>query len=61
LLADARRELAEFVPLNRITVVSEVEVAETGEITDIEERADIAIRQHDKRVGVIEQLRECIA
>ena len=59
-LADARRELREFVPLDRIQVTSEVET-ETGEIIEVEERADIALRQIEKRQGVIESLRECIA
>ncbi len=58
-LADVRRELRDFVPLNRINVVSEVET-ETGEVIEIEERADIALRQVQKRQGVIESLRECI-
>lgn len=61
LLADARRELAEFVPTNRITVISEVEDAATGEVVEVEERADIAVRQIEKRQGVIQSLRECIA
>jgi hypothetical protein len=61
LLADARRELRKTVPLNRINVVSQVEVAETGEVVEVEERADKAIRQLEKRIGVIETLRGCAA
>jgi len=61
LLADARRELRKTVPLNRINVVSQVEVAETGQVVEIEERADRAIRQLDKRMGIIEALRGCAA
>ncbi len=52
LIQNARRELREFVPLERITV--------TSEITEVEQRADIALRQHGKRVGVVEALRECL-
>ncbi len=50
LIADARRELREFVPLERITVTTDVG----------DRRADIALRQLDKRVGVIEALRDCL-
>ncbi|TFH46493.1 MAG: hypothetical protein E4H01_09875 [Lysobacterales bacterium] len=61
LLADARRELRKTIPLNRITVVSSVEVAETGEVIEVEEQADVALRQLTKRMNVIQQLRECQA
>ncbi len=61
ILRDARRELRQVVPLERINVVSQVEVAETGEIIEVEEQADIALRQLDKRQGVIETLRGCLA
>jgi hypothetical protein len=50
LLKDARRELREMVPLERITVTTDVG----------DRRADIALRQHDKRIGVVETLRECL-
>jgi hypothetical protein len=52
LLRDARRELREMVPIERITI--------TSPITGNEQRADIAIRQHDKRVGMVEALQECL-
>lgn len=52
LLRDARRELRTMVPLERITV--------TSDVTGAEQRADIALRQHDKRVGVIEALQGCL-
>ena len=61
ILADARRELRKTVPLARINVVSQVEVAETGEVIEVEEQADVALRQLEKRQGVIQQLRECQA
>ena len=61
ILADARRELRKTVPLNRINIVSQVQVAETGEVIEIEERADVAIRQLEKRMGIIETLRGCAA
>jgi len=50
LIRDARRELREMVPLERITVTTDVG----------DRRADIALRQHDKRTGVVEALRECL-
>ena len=61
LLADARRELRKTVPLERINVISDVEVAETGEIIEVEERADIALRQLTKRLDIIQTLRGCTA
>lgn len=61
MLRDVRRELRKTVPLNRINVISEVEVAETGEVIEVEERADIALRQLTKRLGVIQTLRGCTA
>ena len=60
LLADARRELRKTVPLNRINVVYEVEVSETGAVVEIEERADKAIRQLTKRMDVIQKLKGCL-
>ena len=61
ILADTRRELRKTVPLNRINIVSQVQVAETGEVIEIEERADVAIRQLEKRMNIIETLRGCAA
>ncbi len=60
LIASTRRELREFVPLNRINVTYDVEVAETGDVVEIEERADKAVRQLTKRMGVIQKLQGCI-
>jgi len=61
ILADSRRELRKTVPLSRINIVSQVQVAETGEVIEIEERADVAIRQLEKRMNIIETLRGCAA
>jgi hypothetical protein len=47
-------------PLSEVVVVSEAQVEETGEIVEIEEPADVAIRQLQKRIGIVEQLKGCV-
>jgi hypothetical protein len=61
LLRDTRSALAGFQDVTTITITQEAEVAETGEIVEIEQQADVALRQVQKRVGVVESLRECLA
>lgn len=60
LLRDVRRELRSK-PLEKITLTMEAEIEETGEVVTLEQTADVALRRHDKRVAVIERLRECVA
>lgn len=50
----------EGTPARRMTIQQEAEIAETGETVQIEQNAEVAIRQLDKRMGVIEELRRCI-
>ena len=47
-------------PLDSIMLTREVEVAETGEVFEVEQSAAILLRQHDKRAGIVEQLRNCV-
>jgi hypothetical protein len=60
LLRDIQREVR-GKPLNQINIVTQAEIEETGEIIDISRPADVELRQHDKRRGVVEKLRECVA
>lgn len=60
LLKDTRRALKR-VELDTIEVTTAAQVIETGEIIDVEEGADVALRQMDKRIGVVESLRECLS
>lgn len=59
LLRDVRRELRSK-PLDKITISSEAEIEETGETVTLEQPADVALRQHDKRVNMLERLRDCV-
>lgn len=60
LLRESRRAL-QGKPLDQIKVVTEAEIAETGEVVDLEQRADIAIRQIKKRQDMVNKLKECMA
>jgi len=59
LLREAHRTM-EGTPAQRVTLQMEAEIAETGEVVTIEQPADRVIRQHEKRMNVIQQLKECI-
>jgi hypothetical protein len=59
LLREAARSL-KGKPIEKLHVESEVQVAETGEIVNIKEPAHIALRQLDKRMSVIRQLKACL-
>ena len=61
LLRDTRSALAEFRDAATVTITQQAEIAETGEVVEIEQQGDVALRQVQKRVGVVESLRECIA
>jgi hypothetical protein len=61
LLRDTRSALAGFRDAATVTITQQAEIAETGEIVEIEQQGDVALRQVQKRVGVVESLRECIA
>jgi hypothetical protein len=60
LLAEARGAVKDAKPISEITLTEEVELEETGERFDIETNAEVVLRQHDKRVGVVEKLRACL-
>ncbi len=47
-------------PLSEIRLNREFEVEETGELVQVEETAEILLRQHDKRAGIVNQLRLCV-
>jgi len=47
-------------PMDRTLIDSEVEVAGTGEVVTIQEPAHIALRQTEKRISVVQSLRDCI-
>jgi|GEM_PF-7124421 len=47
-------------PLNKVTVTTDAIVAETGETVKIWARADVAIRQIDKRVDICKKLKACL-
>lgn len=47
-------------PLNKITITTDATVAETGETVKIKSRADVAIRQIDKRVDICKKLKVCL-
>lgn len=59
LLRDTRRALKR-IELDTIEVTTPAQVAETGEIIDVGEGADVALRQLDKRTGVVQSLQECL-
>lgn len=60
LLRDARRGLRGR-KLSAVKITTEAEIEETGELVDIEEPADVVLRQHQKRTGVVSKLMECIS
>jgi hypothetical protein len=60
LLAEARGAVKDAKPISEITLTEEVELEGTGEVFDVETNAEVALRQHDKRVGVVEKLRACL-
>lgn len=55
------RETLRGKPLSKIMIASEVEIAETGEVLEIEETADVVTRRARKRRSMIEKLRECVS
>lgn len=61
LLRETRSALVkEGKPLSEVTLTEEVQVEETGEIFDVETKADIVLQQHDKRTDVVNKLRACL-
>ena len=48
------------IPLGEIRLMREFEVEETGEVVQIEQNAEVLLRQLDKRVSVVEKLRACV-
>lgn len=48
------------IPLNQIRLPREVEIEGTGVIYDVEQNAEVMLRQHDKRINMVEELRTCI-
>lgn len=60
LLAEARGALRDARPIGEIRLTEEVQVEETGEVFEVETNAEVVLRQHDKRVGVVERLRACL-
>jgi hypothetical protein len=60
-LLRAASRVLEGRPLSEVTITEEVEVAETGEVVEVEETADIAIRRAQKRIDMAKKLRGCIA
>ena len=59
LLANTRKGL-EGAPISSITVQTEATVEGTGEVVQIEQRGDVALRQLNKRRNMVEELRKCI-
>jgi len=59
LLRDVRKHLRGR-PLSSVKIVTEAEIAETGEIVEIEENAEVALRQLQKRIDVVKKLRGCV-
>ena len=47
-------------PLKDITITTDARVAETGEVVQVKENADVAIRQLDKRMSVIDKVKDCL-
>lgn len=60
LLRDSRAGLRAGKPLSKIMISSELEISDTGEVVEIEQQADVAIRQMDKRINMLEKLRGCV-
>jgi len=60
LLSEARAGM-QRAPLSDFVVSYKAEVRETGEVVDIKDDVDVALRQIDKRRGVLEQLRGCLS
>ncbi len=48
-------------PIDEVVLSEEVEVEETGETFVVESKANVLLRQHDKRVNVIKSLKECVS
>lgn len=59
LLKNTRKGL-EGVPISAVTITQEAEVEETGEVVQIEQPGDVALRQLTKRQNMVEELRKCI-
>lgn len=59
LLMETRTAL-KGLPISEISLTEEVQLEETGEIFDVEVNAEVMLRQHDKRVGIVEKLRACL-
>jgi hypothetical protein len=47
-------------PINQIALTEDVMIEETGEVFTIERNAEEILTQHDKRVGVVEKLKNCL-
>ena len=47
-------------PLKEVQMTETAMIEETGELVEIETTADVRLRQIDKRIANIEQLRECL-
>jgi hypothetical protein len=48
------------VPLSSVTISTEAEMTGTGEVIVLSRPADVAIRQIEKRVAVVEEIRACL-
>lgn len=59
LLQASRRELKR-TPTSKMIVTTETENSRTGEVTAVDETADKVVRQLDKRMDVVNQLKDCI-
>jgi hypothetical protein len=59
LIAEAQGVLKRSQPPAKV-ITEQVQVEETGEVFDIEMDAEVALRQHDKRVDVVTKLRACL-
>lgn len=60
LLREVRRELSGR-PLDTITLSTEAEIEETGEVVTLEQPASVALRRVDKRSEVLARLRDCVS
>ena len=60
LLRRAKKEVS-AKPLSKIELTATYEVEETGEVVEVSERADTALRKMDKRISVLETLKDCVA
>lgn len=60
LLRDARAGLRSTKPLSKIKIPSDLKVTAEGDVEEVMQNADVAIRQMDKRLKVLQQLITCV-